>query len=211
MEKIKVILLSLFVCLSLVCCTSGDDITRSKGKKNAYSPNNSTALSDELRLIEDEEETKNSDSIKSVGNIGDTGDADNTDSAAAYADDSDIKEDGYYYDLESVVLYLYYYDRLPDNYITKKEAKSLGWSGGSVEPYYRGGAIGGDRFGNYEGQLPTKKGRQYTECDIDTKGMSKRGAKRLIFSNDGLYFYTKDHYSHFDEVYVSDSGEVIIE
>ena len=29
---------------------------------------------------------------------------------------------------------------------------------------------------------------------IDTDGQSSRGAKRLVFSNDGLYFYTEDHY-----------------
>ena len=118
------------------------------------------------------------------------------------------EEDGFYYDLEHVVLYLYYYDRLPDNYITKKQARELGWQGGSVEVYQEGAAIGGDRFGNREGLLPEADGRTYTECDIDTLGKDERGAQRLIFSNDGLYFYTEDHYETFEEIIVDENGEV---
>lgn len=108
--------------------------------------------------------------------------------------DSAVTEGEYYYDLEHVVLYLDRYGVLPDNYITKDEARALGWEGGSVENYLDGAAIGGDRFGNREGLLPKAAGRSYTECDIDTDGQSSRGAKRLVFSNDGLYFYTEDHY-----------------
>lgn len=115
----------------------------------------------------------------------------------------------YYYDVENVVLYLVLYDELPPNYITKNDARKLGWEGGSVEKYKDGAAIGGDRFGNYEGQLPKANGRTYTECDIDTNGYSSRGSRRLIFSNDGLYFYTSDHYEHFKEVTVTEDYEVI--
>ena len=61
--------------------------------------------------------------------------------------------------------------------------------------------IGGSVFGNYEGNLPAKKGRQYTECDIDTQGKSSRGAKRIVFSNDGLIYYTGDHYKTFELLY----------
>ena len=105
-------------------------------------------------------------------------------------------------------LYLDAFGKLPDNYITKKEATSLGWQGGTPERYLEGSAIGGDYFGNYEGLLPKAKGRKYTECDIDTDGASSRGAKRLIFSSDGLYFYTDDHYESFTEVYVTGEGTV---
>ena len=117
-------------------------------------------------------------------------------------------QDEYYYDLESVVLYLEYYGMLPDNYITKKEAQDLGWSGGSVERYLEGAAIGGDRFGNREGLLPKESGRSYTECDLNTNGADSRGAERLVFSNDGLYFHTEDHYETFTEVWV-ENGEVV--
>lgn len=121
---------------------------------------------------------------------------------------SAVTEGEYYYDLEHVVLYLDRYGVLPDNYITKDEARALGWEGGSVENYLDGAAIGGDRFGNREGLLPEASGRSYTECDIDTDGQSSRGAKRLVFSNDGLYFYTEDHYETFDELVVTETQEV---
>ena len=100
-----------------------------------------------------------------------------------------------------VALYIYTYGELPKNFITKKEAQKLGWEGGSLEPYAPGCCIGGSYFGNYEGQLPEKKGREYTECDIDTLGKKSRGAKRIVFSNDGLIYYTGDHYKTFELLY----------
>jgi hypothetical protein len=112
-----------------------------------------------------------------------------------------IDENGWYYCAEDVALYLYTYGHLPENFITKDEARDLGWEGGSVEKYAPGYAIGGDKFGNREGLLPKQKGRQYYECDIDTDGRSSRGAKRIVFSNDGLIYYTDDHYESFTLLY----------
>ena len=112
-----------------------------------------------------------------------------------------IEENGTYDSAKEVALYIHTYNKLPSNYITKKEAKSLGWNGGSLEEYAPGKCIGGDRYGNYEGLLPEKKGRSYTECDIGTLGKSSRGAKRIVFSNDGLIYYTKDHYKTFTLMY----------
>ena len=112
-----------------------------------------------------------------------------------------IDEDGSYTSKEEVALYIHIYGRLPGNFITKKQAEALGWSGGSLEPYAPGKCIGGSRFGNYEGLLPEKEGRTYTECDIDTLGAKSRGAKRIVFSNDGLVFYTDDHYESFTLLY----------
>lgn len=116
---------------------------------------------------------------------------------------------GYYYDLTNVVLYLEVYGALPPNYITKNDAHSLGWEGGSVEKYKEGAAIGGDFFGNYEGLLPAESGQRYTECDIDTNGYPSRGSRRLVFSSDGRYFYTSDHYESFSEYKVTTDYEVI--
>lgn len=112
-----------------------------------------------------------------------------------------LDEDGSYTSKEDVALYIHLYGRLPDNFITKKEAQALGWSGGSLEPYAPGCCIGGSRFGNYEGLLPEKEGRSWTECDIDTLGASSRGPKRIVFSNDGLIYYTGDHYESFELLY----------
>ena len=116
----------------------------------------------------------------------DPGTAAGAEDDAPYEDLPAIAEDGSYNSMEDVSLYLHTYDHLPDNYITKQEARDLGWSGGSVERYAPGCAIGGDRFGNREGLLPSEKGRTYYECDIDTIGETSRGAKRIIFSSDGL-------------------------
>lgn len=112
-----------------------------------------------------------------------------------------ISEDGVYDSKEDVALYIHTYGHLPSNYMTKKEAQELGWEGGSLEEYAPGMCIGGNYFGNYEGLLPEAEGREYTECDIDTLGASKRGARRIVFSNDGLIYYTEDHYESFELLY----------
>ena len=97
-----------------------------------------------------------------------------------------VAEDGVYSSKEEVAEYLYLYGHLPSNYL---------------EDFAPGMCIGGNRFGNYEGLLPEKEGRFYTECDIDTMGAKKRGAKRIVFSNDGLIYYTEDHYQSFELLY----------
>lgn len=113
-----------------------------------------------------------------------------------------VQEDGWYNTKEEVALYLHLYGRLPDNYVTKRQAENAGWRGGNVEAYTgQGTALGGSRFGNYEGLLPAADGRSYTECDIDTVGQDSRGPKRLVFSNDGLIYYTEDHYESFELLY----------
>ena len=115
-----------------------------------------------------------------------------------------IDEDGTYTSKDDVALYIHTYGHLPKNFVTKSEARAKGWEGGSLEDYFPGCSIGGDKFGNREGVLPKKNGRTYTECDIDTKGKKSRGAKRIVFSNDGLIYYTDDHYETFTLLY----GEV---
>ncbi len=115
--------------------------------------------------------------------------------------ESSINVDGSYTSKEDVALYIHLYGHLPPNFITKKEAEKLGWTGGSLEPFAPGMCIGGSYFGNYEGLLPQQEGRSYTECDIDTLGADKRGSKRIVFSNDGLIYYTEDHYQSFELLY----------
>lgn len=122
-------------------------------------------------------------------------------SDAAQPEEDLLPEDGVYTTKEDVALYIHTYGHLPDNFITKREAQDLGWPGGDLEPYAPGMCIGGSRFGNYEGLLPEAKGRTYTECDIDTLGARSRGAKRIVFSNDGLIYYTGDHYESFELLY----------
>ena len=112
-----------------------------------------------------------------------------------------LDPDGSYTTKEDVALYIYAFGCLPPNFITKDEARDLGWEGGGLDEYAYGKCIGGDRFGNYEGLLPEESGRKWTECDIDTLHKDSRGAKRIVFSNDGLIYYTNDHYESFVLLY----------
>lgn len=125
-----------------------------------------------------------------------------TETESADAQPDVLDENGAYTSKEDVALYLYTYGHLPDNYITKKEAQALGWDNkkGNLQDVAPGMSIGGDRFGNYEGLLPEANKRKYFECDIDYEG-GYRGAKRIIYSNDGLIFYTEDHYKSFEQLY----------
>ena len=113
-----------------------------------------------------------------------------------------IDRDGYYSTPEDVALYLYIYDELPDNYLTKAEARELGWeaSEGNLWEVTDEMLIGGDYFGNREGLLPEEDGRDYYEADVNYDG-GFRGAERLVYSNDGLIYYTDDHYDSFELLY----------
>lgn len=113
----------------------------------------------------------------------------------------DSLEEETYTSKEEVSEYLFTYNKLPPNFIRKKEAQQLGWvaSQGNLWEVAPGKSIGGDRFYNREGLLPEKKDRLWYECDIGYSG-GKRGAKRLVFSSDGLIYYTEDHYRSFTEI-----------
>lgn len=122
--------------------------------------------------------------------------------SAAEEENTFVKEDASYNTKDEVAAYIHQFGHLPSNYITKKDAEALGWvsSKGNLQKVAPGMSIGGDRFGNREGNLPTQKGRKYYECDIDYSG-GKRNGKRIVFSDDGLVFYTEDHYETFEQLY----------
>lgn len=117
-------------------------------------------------------------------------------------DKKTLTENGSYSSKEEVALYIHTYGKLPSNYITKSEAKDLGWDSKKANLWEvaKGKSIGGDRFSNRERTLPYKQGRQYYECDIDYDG-GHRGAKRIVYSSDGLVYYTEDHYATFTLLY----------
>ena len=131
-----------------------------------------------------------------------------TEAAAAMADSEEAPENteeaGPIIEPQAIADYLFEHGELPENFITKQEAKDLGW--GSIYSYVSdvapGMSIGGDYFGNYEGKLPRVKGRKYYECDCYYTG-GKRKACRMIYSNDGHVWYTEDHYNTFTEMWPS--------
>ncbi|MEG1983777.1 MAG: ribonuclease domain-containing protein [Oscillospiraceae bacterium] len=124
------------------------------------------------------------------------------DAAEDTQDSAEIDKLGEYTTKDEVALYIHTYGELPNNFITKKEAEKLGWdsSAGNLDEVAPGKSIGGSRFGNYDKQLPEKKGRSWKECDINYHG-GYRGAERILFSNDGLVFYTDNHYKTFEQLY----------
>jgi len=113
-----------------------------------------------------------------------------------------IDEDGWYSTKDEVALYLHTFGKLPGNYLTKKEASALGWDSkkGNLWDVADGMSIGGDTFGNREGLLPAAEGRKWYECDINYQG-GFRGAERILFSSDGLIYYTNDHYQSYTQLY----------
>ncbi len=114
-------------------------------------------------------------------------------------DDGKLDKNGSYNSAEDVARYLHEYNQLPSNYITKEEAKKLGWVDGSVEKFAPGKSIGGDYFPNDQAVLPI--GETYYECDVDTTGKYTRGAKRLVYTREGKIYYTEDYYESFVQLY----------
>lgn len=115
---------------------------------------------------------------------------------------NELEENGFYTTPEDVALFIHTYHRLPDNFITKGEAQELGWdnSRGNLWEVTDTLSIGGDRFGNREGLLPEASGRIWYECDVNYFG-GYRGPERIVYSNDGLIYYTEDHYESFTKLY----------
>lgn len=195
MKKLLSLLLAVLMLLSLAACGEAMDIL-----------DDASEIASDLEEIASglEEISTDPDEISQP-----TETESNEESSEAIASEDDFTDesettpqldiDGIYTSKEDVALYIHLYGKLPKNFMTKSEARKLGWEGGSLEPYAPNMCIGGDYFGNYEELLPTD--RTYHECDIDTLGAKSRGAKRLVFSDDGLIYYTEDHYETFELLY----------
>ena len=200
MKKLIALLLALVLALSLTACGKpaatlpvvDDDDTTQQGSWEMIDPSDEDDAQPGKQADQPEQNNKQNNK------------QDDKQSSNAGQSEKKLNENKSYYSKEDVALYIHTYGHLPKNYISKKDAQNMGWTGGSLEPFAPGCCIGGSHFGNYEGILPEAKGRSYTECDIGTQGKKSRGAKRIVFSNDGLIFYTDDHYESFELLY----GEV---
>lgn len=113
-----------------------------------------------------------------------------------------IAEENTYTSKDEVARYIYTFHHLPSNYITKKEAQNLGWDENkkNLKEVAPGKSIGGDEYSNADKMLPEEKGRIYYECDINAPA-GERGNERLIYSNDGLVFYTDNNVDTFEPIY----------
>lgn len=114
---------------------------------------------------------------------------------------TEVVEDGKYYSKDQVALYLHKYKKLPKNYLKKSEARKLGWdaSKGNLWDVTDKGVIGGDKFSNREGKLPSDK--KYFEADVNYQG-GFRGAERLVYTDQGqVIYFTRDHYKNFEVLY----------
>ena len=122
--------------------------------------------------------------------------------SSAKVSDITVTENGEYSDKDHVALYIHKFGHLPSNYISKTKARKAGWvnTKGNLWDVLPGKSIGGSEYYNDDGKLPDKNGRRWTECDIDFDG-GYRNSKRIVFSNDGLVFYTDDHYETFEQLY----------
>lgn len=202
MRKFLSILLTLLLLFGIVGCKNKSQTQNVNSSTTSSVESSSTASSTiSSSSTSSAESSSTASSTESSSETSSAISSSTTSSAESSTESAVIDENGSYTSKDDVALYIHVYGHLPSNFITKKEAEKLGWSGGSLEPYAPGKCIGGDRFGNYEGLLPRKTGRSYTECDIDTLGQKSRGAKRIVFSNDGLIYYTDDHYASFTLLY----------
>ena len=184
----------------------------------SYNEPEEVSIPDEEEIVDDEEDpgiiedTDEDEEIEETSEESDIEDSEVADEDEAVPEVTEeaaeedagltVSENGEYTSKEEVALYIHLYNHLPGNYITKSEAQDLGWdsSKGNLNKVAPGKSIGGDKFGNREGLLPKKEGRVYYECDIDYKKGS-RNAKRIVFSNDGLIYYTEDHYESYELLY----------
>ncbi|MGB7473905.1 ribonuclease domain-containing protein [Trichococcus sp.] len=125
-----------------------------------------------------------------------------TQESAEIITSSGVTEGQFYSTKDEVAAYIRQFNALPPNYLTKDEAEALGWDNaqGNLWEVTDGMSIGGDFYGNREGLLPKKSGRTYYEADINYNG-GYRGAERIVYSNDGLIFFTDDHYESFEQLY----------
>lgn len=105
-----------------------------------------------------------------------------------------LDANGSYYSKEDVAEFIVTYGRLPNNFKTKS------WMNDSLKSNMKNGyRVGGDRFYNNEGLLPS--GYTYYECDIVSPGGTARGKYRLVFTYSGIVYYTSDHYKSFTRLY----------
>lgn len=138
--------------------------------------------------------------VLKIESDGYTYDVENTQSFLTIYELNTVDENNEYNDYLSVIAYIYYFKKLPNNYLTKSQAKKLGWKGsGNVwaNDSLKGKNIGGDTFNNYEQILPIANDNTYIELDVNCSNGS-RGKYRIVYNRYTFdIYYTDDHYNSF--------------
>ena len=186
MKKIKFILSTLLVFLLASCVVTNPSTSSSSSSTSSSSSSSTSSTSSSSSSSSSSSNSSSSSSSEVVDTFEDYG----MPVIVVILDDYDVRRDGIYNTKEEVALYIYLYLALPSNYKTKAEFIKKDYTSENKL------STGGDRFYNKERLLPEAAGRIYTEADIEYAG-GGRNAKRLVFSNDLLIFYTSDHYASF--------------
>lgn len=175
-----------------------DDLIEVEGEDLAMLENEEELLEDdEMFALSDEElEELEIDIDEELESIDMSAEEEEVIESAEY----EIDEKGTYTSKEEVATYLHIYGKLPSNYITRSEAETLGLNrnGDNLEEIAPGKSIGGEEYSNENGMFPVEEGRQYYACEIEDEDGD---AKYLIYSNDGLIFYTDENYETFIQLY----------
>ena len=188
------------ILLAILCALAGLLTACSADMQSFLSEADTEAVYEQEAWNQEPEDTQEYSSDQGTGGHNES--EDDSSVSQAQEDKNTVSEDGTYTSPDQVALYIHLYGHLPSNYITKKEAEAAGWnsSKGNLWDVAYGMSIGGSRFGNYEGALPDKDGRKWYECDVNYQG-GYRGSERILYSSDGLIYYTGDHYETFEQLY----------
>ena len=188
------------ILLAIFCALAGLLTACSADMQSFLSEADTEAVYEQEAWNHETEDTQEYSSDQGTGGHNEA--QDDSSVSQAQEDKNTVSEDGTYTSPDQVALYIHLYGHLPSNYITKKEAEAAGWnsSRGNLWDVAYGMSMGGSRFGNYEGALPDKDGRKWYECDVNYQG-GYRGSERILYSSDGLIYYTGDHYETFEQLY----------
>ena len=196
---------------STAAASSSSGATTDPGN-SAVSPSNGTDVpsssSSSANASQDSSSTSaassaSSSSVTSTGSPDPSSYAENNLSSSTYQPPNiTVEKNGHYTDKDHVALYIHLYGKVPSNYITKTKARKTGWvqEEGNLDEVLPGMSIGGGGFYNDDHMMPDAPDRTWYECDIDYQG-GFRNAKRIVYSNDGLIYYTNDHYKTFERLY----------
>ena len=191
-----------FGCLGLAGCGGSKQNAASQQGTSTASVQSTTSSSSTSSAGKASSASSSSKSTKTQSTASSSKSTKAQSSASTSKQTAAIDEDGSYTSKEDVALYIHTYGKLPGNFISKTKARNAGWvsTEGNLDEVCPGKSIGESVFYNDEGKLPDAKGRTWKECDINYSG-GRRGAERIVFSNDGLIYYTADHYKTFEQLY----------